>query len=83
MKERIFTGWTFQRVIFSILGIVILIQSIVDKQWFGIAFGIYLASMGLFAMGCTGGNCYVVNRNLNSDKKTMTTKADTEYEEVK
>ena len=58
MKERNLTGWNFQRIVFSVMGIFIIIQSISDKQWFGLFFGAYFASMGIFRFGCASGNCY-------------------------
>jgi hypothetical protein len=59
MKERILTGWTFTRVLFVVIGIVTITQSVLSHQWFGVAFGSYFASMGLFAFGCAAGNCAV------------------------
>ena len=83
MRERLLTGWTFQRVLFLIMGGFILIQSIIDRQWFGIIFGIYFFSMGLFAIGCAAGNCYGVNSSFGNDKKTTASITDVDYEEVK
>ncbi|MBD3749284.1 MAG: hypothetical protein IE931_07305 [Sphingobacteriales bacterium] len=57
MKERILTNWTFSRIIYLVLGVVLIIQFSINKQWFGVAFGAYFASMGLFAFGCASGNC--------------------------
>ncbi len=58
MKERILTGWDFQRTVFAVMGIFIIVQSILDEQWFGLFFGTYFASMGVFRFGCGAGNCY-------------------------
>ena len=82
MRERLLTGWAFQRVLFLVSGSFILIQSIIERQWFGIIFGIYFTSMGLFAFGCAG-NCYVVNSGSGNDKKTTTSITGVDYEEVK
>ncbi|MEY3051425.1 MAG: hypothetical protein RLY31_1210 [Bacteroidota bacterium] len=57
MKERILTGWTYTRVIYLLLGMLITVQSAMDRQWVGVAFGLYFSSMGLFAFGCAAGNC--------------------------
>lgn len=57
MIERILSNWTLTRVLFLGLGIVTIIQSVKSHQWFGLAFGGYFASMGLFAFGCASGNC--------------------------
>lgn len=58
MKERILKNWTLTRALFLVLGTIILVQAILDQQWFGILFGSYFAAMGLFSIGCAGGNCY-------------------------
>ncbi|MFN3940472.1 MAG: hypothetical protein ACK4IY_07775 [Chitinophagales bacterium] len=73
MKNRILTGWTFARVLYLILGSIVIVQSILDSQWFGVAFGGYFAAMGLFAFGCASGNCLGGNCKVvdaPSDKKT-------------
>lgn len=57
MKERILTGWTIQRGLYVVIGGFMIVQSIMDRQWFAIVFGAYFAAMGIFAFGCAGGNC--------------------------
>lgn len=71
MKDRILKGWTFTRGLYAVLGTVVVIQSAMQLQWFGILFGAYFASMGLFNFGCAagncvGGNCKVEPKNINS-----------------
>jgi len=57
MKERILTNWTLTRAFYLIVGLFVIIQSFMNQQWIGIAFGGYFAAMGLFAFGCASGNC--------------------------
>lgn len=57
MKERILTGWTIARWLYLGIGILMIVQSVISRQWFGIAIGSYFAAMGLFAFGCAAGNC--------------------------
>jgi hypothetical protein len=57
MKQRILTNWSFVRALYLILGLGIAIQAIFSREWIGIIFGGYFASMGLFGFGCAGGNC--------------------------
>jgi hypothetical protein len=57
MKNRLLTGWNFRRIMYLALGVLMIVQSIILRQWWGMAFGGYFASMGLFAFGCAGGNC--------------------------
>lgn len=68
MKQRLTTGWTFRRAIFLLMGIFLIALAISDKQWFGIAFGAYFASMGLFAFGCAGVNCFGGNCNIEAER---------------
>lgn len=58
MKERILTGWNFQRAFYLIAGAAIVVISFIDKQWMGVALGGYFASMGLFAFGCASRACF-------------------------
>lgn len=58
MKERLLTGWNLNRVVYLVMGIIVIIQAVMMREWLGIFAGGYLASMGLFAMGCASGNCY-------------------------
>jgi hypothetical protein len=57
MKERILKGWTLRRGLYLVIGIFVLVQSVMDRQWFGIFFGAYFTAMGLFGFGCASGNC--------------------------
>jgi hypothetical protein len=84
MKQRLLTGWTFIRVIYILIGSLIIIQSVADRQWFGIIFGGYFASMGLFAFGCAGGACFGGSCYYPQESKNKTNSiAETGFEEVK
>ena len=83
MKERILTGWTFTRGLYLIMGILVIIQSAMQQQWFGVLFGGYFASMGLFAFGCAAGKCLGGNCAVETQQKTNTTIQDVDFEEVK
>jgi hypothetical protein len=83
MKERILTNWTFARALYLVMGIAVVVQSIMSQQWFGVAFGGYFASMGLFAFGCAAGNCYGGNCSTELEQKSNTAIQDVEFEEVK
>ena len=83
MKERIITNWTFTRILFLIVGITFIVQSVMSRQWYGIVFGGYFASMGLFAFGCASGNCYGGNRASTSKQKQNTSIKEVKFEEVK
>lgn len=65
------------------MGITFIIQSVLSQQWFGVAFGGYFASMGLFAFGCAAGNCYGGNCVTEPEQKSNTIIQDVEFEEVK
>ena len=81
MKERILTNGTFTRALYIIMGITVIIQSAMTNQWSGVVFGVYFASMGLFAFGCAAGNCY--GGSCATEEKTTTTIQDVDFEEVK
>lgn len=71
MKERILTNWTFTRALYLLMGSALIIQSAVSQQWFGVLFGGYFASMGLFAFGCAAGNCFGGNCAVEQKPSTQ------------
>ena len=78
------TGGTFVRALYFIMGLVIVYQFAIQKQWTGMLFGIYFASMGLFKFGCAAGNCYNLpskNNPINNAQNNIT--EDIQFEEVK
>jgi len=83
MKERILTNWTFMRALYLVMGVAVIVQSVMSQQWFGVVFGGYFASMGLFAFGCAAGNCF--GGNCATEPKQQSTSAiqDVDFEEVK
>jgi len=58
MKKRILTGWSFRRALYLILGVTVVVQGIIDREWIWLLPGLYFAAMGVFAFGCASGNCY-------------------------
>ncbi len=83
MKNRLLHGWTFQRGLYVVMGITIIIQSIISKQTMGTFLGIYFASMGLFAFGCASGNCFGRNCEAVPMKKSDKKIEDVTFEEIK
>ncbi|NJW52601.1 hypothetical protein [Salinimicrobium oceani] len=57
MREKILSGWTWSRILFLVIGILVMIQGFSADQWSGTALGLYVAAMGLFGIGCAAGNC--------------------------
>ena len=83
MLQRITNGWNFQRTLFLIMGGVVLIQSLLAREWVVVVFGGYFASMGLFGFGCAAGSCYTGNNYSAPGKNIGKDITDTEFEEVK
>lgn len=83
MKERILTQWTLPRALFLIMGIMVIVQSVMSHQWFGVLFGGYFASMGLFAFGCASGGCFGGNCATEPKGKSNATIEEVDFEEVK
>ena len=83
MKERLLYGWTFRRALYAVLGIIIIVQSIVQQQWVGILFGGYFASMGIFAFGCAAGQCMGAGVSTTQAHHEKDQFKEIEFEEVK
>lgn len=58
MRQRILTGWNFRRLLYVVLGIAVIVESISPREWIGIVLGAYFLIMGIFAFGCAAGNCF-------------------------
>lgn len=48
-----------QRILFLVTGLVLLIHTLMDRQYIGALLGIYITAMGLFGFGCAAGNCSI------------------------
>lgn len=81
MKQRLLTNWTFVRVMYTILGIVVTSQSILTHQWFASIFGLYFTSMGVFGFGCAAGQCH--NITFQQKPQLKDTIEEVSFEEVK
>ncbi len=82
IKQRVFTGWNFQRVIYVALGTIVMISAIVERQWAAVFVGGYFASMGLFAFGCAAGACFNDSYNKPRSEKTSERK-EINFKEIK
>lgn len=82
MIKTITTGWSFVRGLRLVLGAVILVQSIVTKQYAIGLFGGLFMFQALLNMGCgMAGGCGMPTRTTNLNGKL--TEGEVEYEEVK
>lgn len=57
MKERLLYGWNIRRVLYLLVGGMIVVYGLSIGTWWGALFGGYFAAMGLFGFGCAGGAC--------------------------
>lgn len=57
MKNKMLTGWTFQRTLLLVVGMLIIGQSVSIQQWLGVGLGVYVSFMALFSLGCASSNC--------------------------
>lgn len=77
MKQAIFGNWNFMRFFRLGLGIAIITQAIVSKDWTMGIVGLLFTVMPVFNIGCcaAGGCSTPVNRNTEHEKEIT-------YEEV-
>ena len=77
MKQAILSNWNFMRFVRLVLGIAIIVQSVLVKDWTMGILGVLFTSMPIFNIGCCGvGGCATpVKKNTESTK-------DISYEEV-
>jgi hypothetical protein len=77
MKQAIFSNWNFMRFIRLVLGIVIIVQSVIVKDWAIGLLGILFTAMPVFNIGCCG-----VSGCAAPAKKSSEIIKDITYEEV-
>jgi hypothetical protein len=58
LKQRLLSGWNFSRIIYLIMGVLMVIQSIMMREYLMTAMGLYFSAMGLLGFGCASGNCF-------------------------
>lgn len=79
MLQSIISNWNFFRIVRVALGIFIIIQGSMSKDFLSIGLGALFAGLALFNVGCCGsGGCSTDLKN-NTPNKEIT---DIEYEEV-
>jgi magnesium-transporting ATPase (P-type) len=60
MKSSTLTNWNFMRIVRLVLGIAIIVQSVLVKDWGMTVVGILFTSMPIFNIGCcANGGCWV------------------------
>ena len=77
MKRNVFDNWNFMRFVRLGLGVAIIVQSVLVKDWAMGILGVLFTGMSVFNIGCCGiGGCATpVNKNTKPVK-------DISYEEV-
>lgn len=69
MKERILYGWNFVRVLYTLIGVATLIDSVHTSHFLGVLIGGYFTAMGVFAFGCAGNSCAIPVSNTSKIDK--------------
>jgi uncharacterized membrane protein HdeD (DUF308 family) len=81
MKRRLFTRWTFMRILYLLAGILIAIQALLAREWPAVFIGGWFIAMGLFALGCAAGNCF--SPPQTQSKKNTPDDTFVSFEEIK
>lgn len=79
MKERLLRGWNVMRILWLIVGVGIVTQSVNEKNFLMLLPGLYFVFAALANVGCFAGNCSVDYTSQKSNKGPV---ADVEFEEV-
>ncbi len=77
MKYTLLHNWNFFRALRLILGIIIILQAVMSRDWVFGMMGLFFFGMALFNQGCCGtGACYTPIKKEIDPTKTIT------YEEL-
>lgn len=84
LKKRITSGWTFIRVLYTGVGLALVVQAVLGGHWMGLVIGTYFALMGLLAVGCaSGGGCYGGYCEPSPADTNLKPPAQIKFEEIK
>ena len=59
MKQKTVNNWHTVRVVYPVIGLLILSYALITKEWTGFLPGGYFISMAVFHFCCATGGCYV------------------------
>lgn len=83
MRNGILTNWTITRLLYLIMGVLLVVQSVYEQQYFGLAFGAYFMAMGIFNFGCAAGGCYGNACSIDARQKPDDNTVEPVFEEIK
>lgn len=70
MKDFL-SDWNFRRILYLVGGIWMIAQSVMDKMWIFIPFGLYFVAMAVLKFGCASGNCEVPFSEKKTESKSQ------------
>ena len=79
MIQKFLSGWSFMRLLRLTLGIAIIVQGAMVKDWLFIALGALFSLMHIFNIGCCGASSCNTNYQNNNAK----TVDEISFEEIK
>jgi hypothetical protein len=80
MKERILSRWNFVRILWLMMGVGIIIQSVTERNFLMLLPGLYFVFAALANIGCFAGSCATTPQTNKGKKKQAI--AEIEFEEV-
>lgn len=83
MKNRILKNWTIIRVLYVAIGGYTAVSAFMDGQWAFVVMGALFGAMGIFGLGCAGGNCQTNFDSKDSEENSNKETIEVQYEEIK
>lgn len=84
MKNRILKNWTIIRVLYVVIGGYTAFSAFIDNQWAFVLIGALFGTMGIFGLGCAGGNCPTNFKPTNPEEENKNKETiEVQYEEIK
>lgn len=68
--KNFLTDWNFRRILYLIGGIWMVAQSVMDRMWILVPFGLYFIAMAVLKFGCALGNCSVPYSEIKEKENT-------------
>lgn len=78
MKNKIFSGWNFMRFLRLFIGVSVVVQGLIIKDWMFVTLGALFSLMPILNIGCCGtSTCSTTYTNTNKNIDEVT------FEEIK
>lgn len=68
MTKFNYNNWGALRIFYLILGLLMFIPALYEKQWIASLFGLYFIVSSIYNIGCASGSCAIPRNNSKKEE---------------